>query len=217
MKKNIVFILIAITLVFCLWLVLHQSKPAPQKVEPPPSPTQTTNVQALPQVPTTPTNRSNTLVRPASVDEETWNKWINYRQIVLDQNQPVEFYARVLDQNERPISGAKLKLKLTRWDENEFSMTNFPNWNPEKAVQENDFYLFSDANGWIQVAGTNGSFLNIWGLTKEGYLSSYPDGNFAGVHYEPGGVRTPTQDILMTNSWNPQKGYILHLQKVDGK
>ncbi len=126
---------------------------------------------------------------------------MNYRQVVLGQNQPIEFYARVLDQNEKPLEGAKLKLKLTRWDENEFSMSNFPNWNPERAVQEKDFYLYSDSDGWIQFVGTNGSFLNIWGLTKEGYFSSYPDGNFAGVHYEPSGIRTPTQNILMTNSW----------------
>lgn len=214
-KNNILFVLAFVAISICLWLLLKEAKPPSNPTGLSTQPIQATNIPSPPHITqvTTLTNNPDGLIRPDSVDEQAWNKWMNYRQIILAQNQPVEFYARVLDQNEQPVEGARLKLKLTRCDEKEFSMSNFPHWNPEKAVQEKDFYLFSDANGWIQFTGTNGYFLNIWGLTKEGYLSSYPDGNYAGVHYEPENKRTPTQDIMMTNSWDSQKGYTFHLQK----
>jgi hypothetical protein len=220
MKKNVLLAFALTALLICLlWLALRKSNPPSGPVVSPLQPIQTTNVQT-PQttpLPTAPTNNPAALIRPDSVDAPTWNKWMAYRQVVLEQNQPVEFYARVLDQNEQPVEGARLKLKLTRWDENEFSMSNFPHWDPAKAVQEIDFFLLSDSNGWIHLTGTNGSSLAVWGLVKDGYISSYPDGNFGGVSYEPNGRRNPSGDIQMTNSWNPQKGYIFHLQKIEGK
>ncbi len=220
MKRIIYTIIFLAVFGFGLWLFFRQSEPAQKQSDLPPPQIQTRNVQIQPQMLTTvaPTNNANLLTRPNSVDEQTWNKWISYRQIVLGQNQPVEFYARVLDEKEQPVFGATLKLKLTRWSEDEFSMTNFPHWDPTKAVQENKIDLLSDKNGWLQVTGTNGSFLDMTELSKEGYLSSYPNGIFGGVHYEAGGVRnTYGGDIQLTNALIPLNGYILHLQKIDGK
>jgi len=159
------------------------------------------------------TNNTNELVRPSLVDEATWEKYISYRKIVLSQNQPVEFYARVVDQDGQPVEGAKLKISLVRWNEAIFVATNYLHWDAGAAHQQKFFDLYSDANGWIQLTGETGSFLDMTGLSKDGYISGYPNGNFGGVHYEFRGVRTPTQNILMTNSWNPQKGYMLHLWK----
>jgi hypothetical protein len=213
MKRFFLYLSLILIVAFCLWLALYRNAPqksplqrvqlgAPSKVEPLPitnAPHSTAEETELP--------------RPPGIDDESWNRLMLLRKFVFEENKPVEFYARVVDQNEQPVSGAKMALRLGRMDESIFSMTNFPHWDPEKAVRENNFDLFSDANGWIQVAGTNGSFLNVWGLTKEGYLSSYPNGNFGGVSYEPHGRRNPSGDILMTNAWNPQKGYTFHLWK----
>lgn len=217
MKKNLLLVLVLATLAFCVWLVLRQPKTLPNPVVSTPTPILATNIQTPAQV-FAPVAKTNIFVRPDSINEETWNKWMAYRQLILEANQPVEFYARVLDQSGQPVEGAKLKLKLSRMDETMFATTNFSEWDPAKAVQEKRFDLYSDANGWFQVTGTNGSFLDMAGLTKEGYSSSYPDGNFGGVHYEPGGVRTTYGgDIQTTNALNPQKGYILHLQKIEAK
>ena len=164
-----------------------------------------------------PTVNTNAFVRPNSIDEDHWNHLMFVRQLALEENQPVEFYARVVDQNEQPLEGARLALKLTRTDDKMFATTNFFSRKMGDEVLIIPLELISDSNGWIQLTGTNGSFLDLTGLAKEGYQSSYPNGNFAGVHYELAGVRTPTEDILMTNSWNPTQGYILHMQKIDGK
>jgi hypothetical protein len=202
-----------------IWLILRQPKTALNPSVSPPQPIQATNAQPplQPSSASPPTVSINAFLRPDSIDEETWNRLMQARQMMLEQNQPVEFYARVVDQNEQPIEGARLKLKLTRTNEKMFETTNFFHMQMGDEVLIIPLELTSDANGWIQVTRTNGSFLAVWGLTKEGYLSSYPDGNFGGVHYELHGVRNPASDILMTNAWDSKKGYIFHLQRIEGK
>jgi hypothetical protein len=133
----------------------------------------------------------------------------------LSINQPIEFYARVLDQNEQPIVGAELKLSLGRTEGMAFDSTNFSAWDPAKATHNIQFNEVSDSNGWIRIVGTNGSYIEMYGLIKEGYTSSYPDGNFGGVKYEGNGERTPMIDIQMTNAWNTQRGIILRMQKIE--
>jgi hypothetical protein len=212
MKRAIVIILILTSVIICVWLVLRRQ--ISKQINPSQVSFQTTNISGAPvsHAPSSATNAA--LIQPDTVDKATSDKWVKYRQVVLSENQPIEFYARVIDQNGNPVQGAKLILQLSRMNENEFSMANFPNWNPARAVVNKGFEVFSDSSGWIQVTQTNGSHLAVWGLTKEGYISSYPDGNFGGVSYEPGGRRNPSGDIQMTNAWNPQKGYIFHLQKI---
>ena len=217
MKKIFSIVLVLAALVFCVWLLLRRPAQVPEQNVVPPEPPQPTNAaaQIISNTPPKPPQQlaTNVFVRPNYIDEDQWNRLMLVRQLALEQNQPVEFYAQILDQNNQPVEGAKLTLKLTRTDERMFETTNFFSRQMGDEVLIIPFELFSDSNGWVSLTGTNGYFLNLWGLAKDGYSSSYPDGNFAGVHYELGGIRTPTQDILMTNSWNPQKGYILHLQK----
>jgi hypothetical protein len=219
MKKMFWIILVLAALTICAWLFLHHPTETANENTAAPKPMQTTNPVVAPIVSNAPSQPSpqpatKAFIRPDYIDEDHWNRLMLVRQLALEQNQMIEFYARVVDQNEQPIEGAKLKLLLGRTDEKMFETTNFFHHQMGDEVLNIRFELVSDSNGWFQVTGTNGSFLEVWGLTKEGYLSSYPDGNFGGVHYEPGGVRTPIGDILMTNAWNPQKGYILHLQKM---
>jgi hypothetical protein len=224
-KKNITLISIAVLFVFCLWLVLRQPASTPTPITLTPIPPQPTNAVIEPIIPSTPPPQpppsqpaTNAFVRPNNIDEDHWNQLMLARQLALLQNQPIEFYARVLDQNEQPLEGAKLSLKLTRTDEKMFETTNFFSRQMGDEVMIIPLELFSDSNGWIQVVGTNGYFLDMRGLSKEGYLSKYPDGNFGGVHYEPNDVRnTYGGDIQLTNALDSQKGYILHLQKIEGK
>ncbi len=211
--KRICIVLILAALAFYMWLILRP-KPALKEnahsLLPPPA----TNVETapFPNVPAAVVD-TNVFIRPNSIDEDHWNRLMLIRQLALSQNQPIEFYARVLDQDGKPIAGAKVFLKLTRTDERMFETTNYFSRKMGDEVLIIPVELMADSNGWLELTKTNGYFLNIWGVKKEGYTSSYPDGNFAGVHFEPGGVRTPTQDIQMTNAWNPKKGYILYLQK----
>jgi hypothetical protein len=218
MKKTIWIILVLAALVICVWFFLRPASRAPQQNVTPQTSLQRTNAAPVAIVSNTVPNTAtatNAFIRPDSIDEATWNRILINRQVILSENQPIEFYARVLDQYGQPVGGARLKLRLGRMDETMFAPTNYLHWNPASAVQNKEFDLYSDANGWFQVTGTSGSFLEIWGLTKEGYNSSYPDGNFGGVHYELSGRTLLGEDIQMTNSWNPDVGYILHLQKIE--
>jgi hypothetical protein len=226
--KNALIVFCLVVLVFVVWLAFRQPKITPITPSLVPTVSQPTSVPTtnapistqtsanLSPAPLFPAPSENIPVRPAMVDEDTWHRWLTYRQMILDEDQPVEFCVRVVDQNNQPVTAAKLRLKLGRIEGMAFATTNFSAWDPAKAMREISFEAFSDSNGWIQITGTNGFFVEIWGLVKDGYSFSYRDGNFGGVHYEPHGVRTILgNDILMTNAWNPQKGYILHLQKIE--
>ena len=221
MRKIFRFLIALAALAFCAWLFFH--RPARVSIQNAVSPerSQPTNAIAPPRIsnapPKPPPLVTDAFIRPNYIDEDQWNRLMLARKLALSQNQPVEFYARVLDQSNQPIEGAKLTLKLTRTDERMFETTNFFSRQMGDEVSTIPFELFSDSNGWIRLTQTNGMFLDLWSLSREGYSSSYPGGNFAGAHYKQGGVRTPTEDILMTNSWNPNRGYILHLKKIEGR
>jgi hypothetical protein len=223
MKKQLGVILILVALAFFAWFFFYKPAKTTHVNSVPIEPIQTTNpviapiISNVPPLPI-PQPATNALVRPKTIDEDHWNQLMLARQLALAQNQPVEFYARIFDQNNQPLEGAKLTMKLTRTDEKMFETTNFFARQMGDEVSISFFQLFSDSNGFVSFTGTNGYFLDMTGLSKEGYLSSYPNGNFGGVHYEAGGMRdTYGGDILLTNALDSQKGYILHLQKIDGK
>ncbi len=98
MKRRLA-VLFLVVLTIIAWLVLRQSKlispRAPIVIQPTPTPT--TNAQVLAQTSSNlspallfPAPSENIPVRPAAVDEETW-KMVAYRQIILNENQPVKF------------------------------------------------------------------------------------------------------------------------------
>ena len=218
MKKILVVLFLA-ALAFVTWLVLRQPKSmphhAPAVVQSIPAPT--TNTQASTQtstnlsaLPLFPAPSENIPTRPASVDEETWNRWLAYRQFILEQNPPVEFYARVVDQDGQPVAGAKLTLKLTRLEGMAFATTNFSAWDPAKAIQDTVLDLYSDVNGWIRLAGITGRDLRVETLTKEGFNFVMPQiGSFG---YSP---ERAVGYVGMEDAFNPDKGYIFHLQKIN--
>jgi len=148
------------------------------------------------------------------MDDATWNQWMNYRQIVLSANQPIEFYVRVLDETGQPIEGAKLSLTLSRMNENIFSMTNFPHWQAADAAQHLKLDFYSNTEGWIKFTGVTGDSLWVESLQKEGYTWTMPQiGSFL---YKPGGQHQVGYDG-MDDAFDPAKGYIFHMQKEDGK
>jgi hypothetical protein len=222
MKRMFIAVFL-VALIIMVWLILRQSKSMPPRapivIQPAPIPT--TNTQALAQISTNlspaplfPAPGTNIPIRPTSVDEETWNRWLAYRRFILEQNPPVEFYARVVDQDGQPVAGAKLTVKLTRMEGMAFATTNFDAWDPAKAIQDTVLDLYSDTNGWIQLIGVTGRDLRVEALEKDGYSWTMPQiDSFA---YEPNGERTVGYPE-MRDAFDPNKGYIFHLQKIEGK
>jgi hypothetical protein len=93
MKKTIISILIIAGLIFALWLILQRSKSIKtndKTLQPVPSQNTNAPILAVPSaalmntsIPMFPVPSTNLPVRPASVDEETWNRWLAYRQLIL--------------------------------------------------------------------------------------------------------------------------------------
>lgn len=218
MKKITALILAALVSAGCLWLYLRQREIPPVEVVQSTSRISATNLETVASIftPSPPTVEVSTLLeRPASIDADHWNRLMVVRQIQLSRNQPVEFYARVVDQNARPVEGVKLSVKLHRVDEKIFATTNFFHKQLGDEIVSKTNEIISDAQGWMQLKGETGFALDVIRLTKGGYASRYSDGYQRGVQYESGGRRNPSGDILMTNAWNPAKGYAFHLWKKD--
>ena len=215
MKRRALLIVVLTASVALTWLVLRRPKPAGEEIavqSPAPPATNDPKIEPANAAPPAMAN-TNQFVRPPDVDEDHWNRLMLVRQTLLERNQPVEFYARVLDQGGQPVPGAALKLRLARVDEAFFATTNFFHMELGKEVVNISMELISDAQGWLELKGVTGSSVSIWGLSKEGYTSNLPDGKYGGVSYEPGGRRNPSGHILMTNAWNPAKGYVFHMWK----
>lgn len=150
-------------------------------------------------------------VRPPGVDEAGWKYLSTIRDKILTQNQPIEFYARVVDQDGNPVIGARLELKLTRVDA-EKVLVQFPHMKmgEEQTTQTN--FVYSDDGGYIRFVGATGHYLDIWDLSKEGYSSNIPH-NFETLTYEPGGKRNVNHLVEMGNAFNSEIGYTFHLWK----
>jgi hypothetical protein len=217
MKRIIYIIAILVVLVFCARLFLRQPISSPKKTAPSPTPIQTTNVSAVPLVSNAPPQTpliTNAFVRPDSIDEETWNRLMQARQMILEQNQPVEFYARIVDQNNKPLEGVVLSITLSHIDENMFATTNFLSMKMGDEIVHLPMKILSDTNGWIKVAGVTGKALRVESLGKEGYSWTMPQiDSFA---YEPNGERTVGY-AGMEDAFNPDKGFVFHMEKIDAK
>jgi hypothetical protein len=135
------------------------------------------------------------------------------RQMILEQNQPVEFYARIVDQNNKPLEGVVLSITLSHIDENMFATTNFLSMKMGDEIVHLPMKILSDTNGWIKVAGVTGKALRVESLGKDGYSWTMPQiGSFV---YEPNGERR-VGNAGMEDAFNSAKGYIFHLQKIEG-
>ena len=158
-------------------------------------------------------------IRPPGLeDDEGWEDLQLMLELVLQGNQPIEFYARVVDQDEKPVGGASLELRLSGVDTDKV-LAKFPHMEMgEEQINWTNF-VNSDDNGWVRLKGIAGHYLEVWNVSKEGYLSHYVNGNNGGVIYESNtvtrlGSLSPLGDIQMTNAWDSQRGYIFHLQKI---
>jgi hypothetical protein len=86
------------------------------------------------------------------------NEVIEY--YVRQSNVPIEFYGKVVDQNDRPLSGAKIKTRIRHWI---LAAPNTPGGRTKEHV------LISDENGSFILTKENGDALTIAAIEKEGY------------------------------------------------
>jgi hypothetical protein len=166
------------------------------------------------------------LIRPDAIDDAGWEYYQLMLEMVLEGNQPIEFYARVVDQDAKPVAGARLELHLSGVDTDKV-LAKYPHMNmgDEQVFWTN--VMTSDFNGWIRLKGIAGHYLNVWGYaSKDGYSAKNPDGNFGTIIYETKNIletncvkripeiRTSTKD-LPVDAVDSSKGVVFQLQKTN--
>jgi hypothetical protein len=170
-KKYLLFFLILIALAGLLgWLlqnkVMQGQRPA-QEIRQPTSQIQnalqTTNAGSI--QPTTTNPQSGQL---QSLQTNTASTAFEERrqaaiQDVLGRNKAVDFFGEVIDQNNQPISGVHIVLKVRHW-----------HYNPP-ADLDSDFpqhELKTDASGKFNFTGVTGDVLELESIEKDGYRPS---------------------------------------------
>ena len=151
--------------------------------------------------------------RPPGVSDSSWAYALRLREMLLHSNHSLDFYARLVDQNGQPVVGAKMEFRITRVDEKTVASQAFlyMKEGSEQSSQTNT--LYSDDTGWVRLVGQTGKNLDVLIVSKEGYISSYPNPAYVGIFYDPNGQRNPAGDILATNAWNSSQGYTFYMWK----
>jgi hypothetical protein len=218
MKKGICSLILLVAVLLCVVLWVTKKSPHPvHERRPPvelasnapveaPIPSGTTVVSIA-------TRQFKPWQRPAGVSDGSWAYALRLRDVLLHANRPLDFYARVVDQNGQPVPDVQVEFRITRIDEERVASQAFlyMKEGSEQSVQTN--IVSCDSNGWIRFTGIRGKELVVCGIVKGGYISDYPNPSYVGTSYDYNGQKNPSGDILATNAWNPAKGYIFHMWK----
>jgi hypothetical protein len=218
MKKVILIISVLAILAFAYWLARDHKRDAPRNT---PHQTETERPAANPQSPVSNiTSTASTArleaaeleaQRPADADDEGWEWILKVRRMMLEMNQPVEFYLRVIDQHDNPVAGAGLTAALSRVDENKLKPKNFLHLQMGDEIVHEPLRLESDTDGWIRFHGRTGKAVFWDNLAKEGYLWSTPL-SLGSLVFEPG-KRRALGSLEMADAFDPSKGYTFHMWK----
>src|SRR2546423_2650600 len=161
MKKNLLRLLLAITLVCCIMIGLQRYRaPSPPESPPQRERSSVSNAQILPLIAQAEPAQTE-LKRPAGIAEEHWRRILLWRKITLSQNQPVEFYLQVIDQDREPVVAASLDVTLYRVDEAKLKAKDFFNLKPGQENTHESLQLASDSRGWIRFKGRTGQYVNF--------------------------------------------------------
>lgn len=105
-------------------------------------------------------------LRPPGLDERIWAKVLKDTDRLMSENSPLEFYARVLDQDGNPVAGAQLSLRVERYDRNLLLKASYGGETRERK----DVVLTSDADGRFKLKQPEACNVNVLSLSKPGYL-----------------------------------------------
>ncbi len=209
-KQILSVLLLLATLLGVMWVLLLRHHHAPEKEGPIPSKPAASNSidtgELAPKAAAQSGLENGEPARPAGVEAEGWAYLLRVRRLLLAANQPIEFYARIVDQENQPIADALVKLSLSRVDEN-LVRARFPNLKMGDEIVVDSIQLRSDARGWVRLTGRTGKSLAVESVEKDGYLWSSPRiGSFL---YEAGGRRVGY--VGMEAAFDSSKGYVFHL------
>jgi len=158
--KRLVLIIAVLVLVFCaLTLRQHfQQAPALQQNEAGNSPIQSdANSNSKAAAPTLGATTQSQAVVSRKTVEKTLQSLSN---AILDKNVPINFWGKIVDQDENPVSDVKLTMSVRQW-------TSSPT-DPVGSTQMK-FETATDSDGRFQLVGTSGDAIDLETVEKEGY------------------------------------------------
>ncbi len=106
-------------------------------------------------------------------------------------NVPITFYGRVVDQNNHPVPGVKVRLEV-RVGYFTSPTTGRERWDPVS--------LETDADGNFVLSNTNGSFIQFTSIGKDGY-KLLPKQVKEGYMYYPKGLHTDPAKPIVFKMW----------------
>lgn len=125
-------------------------------------------------------------------------------------NQPINFYGKVVDRDQRPLDGVKISYQYTTEHGNMLGVA----WGQQKVHKSE---TASDAAGQFFIGGMTGHYLSIEALTKEGYnfnkrgalnydyFGARPEGKFNASKDEP---------VVFVMIQNAKAELLIHYRKL---
>lgn len=102
--------------------------------------------------------------KPSDVSEQAWGLISSAHEKLKGKTVPILFYGKVVDQDNEPVAGASVKVKVIYYGG--FSLTKLLSM--EGNYKERELKLITDAEGRFKVDGVEGESLRIW-VSKEDY------------------------------------------------
>jgi len=199
-RRNLALVMLVVVGLGLGW-VLYQSRvgmhthvsggsvAAPEGQEPP----QSSPKPATPQFLPAPT-------RPATMTERQWQALLDSKQELLARNGPVQFFARAVDQEGEPVTGAILELRLMRYDAVRMFTEGLRGG---ETTSEERIVLTSDSEGHFRLTGRSGCELDVEALSKTGYVWS----SESHLHYNYMPQHMPPTAAYC----DPKRGVVFHL------
>lgn len=208
MKKIIPTIFTLIIIGICLWIAIWSKQATKivtvEKLSP------TTNVVAL-QITNRVVEKQETETKqPAGMDDKAWQAIQVMFQMVMQENKPVEFFVRILDQNEQPVSGAVLTCSMSHIDD-KLTLHDFSMSSSSGTLLQEPLILVSGPDGWIRYKGRTGKYVDFISLSKEGFMAQIPL-EFKKLNFSPG-YRNNAQNEVVRDPSDFQKSITFHLWK----
>ena len=139
-------------------------------------------------------------VPPTAIPVEAARRLAVEQKWASRNNGPVQFYAKVIDQNGQPVEGAILTMTLSVFDEGVFV-------SDKNRVKTTKLRIVSGAGGLLEIKNSKGSSLWVESLEKEGYLWVYPQGLGS---FSFGSLHAPK---VAPDYANPSRRFIFHMWK----
>ena len=129
------------------------------------------------------------------------------QSIVKWRNVPINYYGKVVDQDEQPISGVRVRYSI----QSLYALPLLP------GAKSEYFDVVTDASGFFVIEGHKGSALGIDSLTKEGYKYSAKAGRAAlysgngDRDYKPDATNPEIFTMVKKGAADPLVYYKVHL------